>query len=158
MKAPAVFLLVPLLATACLCAEAPFPPPEDQEGWRSLVPINDEPSPAQKQAVREKTGLDWDKLREAESYCESFGTANSLLVIRHGYVAGEWKNFNNARGIASCTKSLTALAMAKLFYLSDAVQLPKRINIDDEAWRFLPARWVEAESARQNIRIRHLSR
>ncbi len=33
-------------------------------------------------------------------------------------VAGEWTNYTNARGIASCTKSLTALSMAKLFDMS----------------------------------------
>jgi CubicO group peptidase (beta-lactamase class C family) len=60
------------------------------------------------------------------------------------------------RGIASCTKSLTALAMARLFDLSDAGQLPQRLRITDEAWRFLPPQWAEAEPARRQIQLRHL--
>ncbi|MCH5377150.1 MAG: beta-lactamase family protein, partial [Planctomycetes bacterium] len=46
--------------------------------------------------------------------------------------------------------------MAKLFDLSDAGHLPTRIGLDDEAWRFLPAAWAEAEPARKQIRLRHL--
>ncbi len=155
--------LIYFVGASCLFAsiyargvETYFPPPERQGGWRTLVPVNAMPSAEQKQAVRERTGLDWDKLAEAWRYTASFKTPNSLLIIRHGWIAGEWRNFTDARGIASCTKSLTALAMAKLFDLSDTGQLPKRIGLDDEAWRFLPAQWAEAEPARKQIRLRHL--
>ncbi len=137
-------------------AESYFPPPESAGGWRALVPVNATPSAEQKQAVRDRARLDWDKLAEAWRYTASFKTPNTLLIIRHGWIAGEWMNYTNARGIASCNKSLTALAMAKLFDLSDAGQLTKRIRIDDEAWRFLPADWAEAEPARKQIRLRHL--
>ena len=81
--------------------------------------VNAEPSAEQKRTVREQTGLDWDALAEAWRYTASFKTPNNLLIIRHGWIAGEWSNFANPRGIASCTKSLTALAIAKLFDLSD---------------------------------------
>jgi CubicO group peptidase (beta-lactamase class C family) len=133
-----------------------YPPPENKGGWRSLVSPNESPTAEQKWIILQTTGLDWDKLHEAWKYCESFGGPDSLLVIRRGWVAGEWHNFTVPRGIASCTKSLTALAMAKLFDMSDAGKLPKRIDMDDAAWRFLPAKWAETEPARQRIRIRHL--
>jgi hypothetical protein len=34
-------------------------------------------------------GLDYAKLREAWEYCTSFGGPHSLLVIRHGWIAGQ---------------------------------------------------------------------
>ena len=133
-----------------------YPPPESAGGWRSLVPPNKTPSADQKRAIRQAAGLDWDKLRAAWDYCESFGDPDSLLVIRHGWVAAEWHNTTEARGIASCTKSLTSLAMARLFDLSDAGRLPQPIGPDDEASRWLPASWAEAEPARRQIRLRHM--
>ncbi|MBI4603934.1 MAG: serine hydrolase [Planctomycetes bacterium] len=133
-----------------------FPPPEAEGGWRSLVPPNAEPTEAQKKAVREEAGFDWEELRAAWDYCRGLGSPHSLLVIRHGWIAGEWLDFTEPRGIASCTKSLTALALAKLLDLSDAGKLGKRIGLDDEAWRFLPARWSEGEEVRKRIQIHHL--
>ncbi|MBM4037165.1 MAG: hypothetical protein FJ290_01510 [Planctomycetes bacterium] len=97
-----------------------IPPPEAQGGWRALVRPNQAATADEQRAVREKAGLDWPKLKEAQDYCASFGVPNHLLVIRHGWLAAEWHNFAEPRGIASCTKSLTALAMARLFDLSDA--------------------------------------
>jgi CubicO group peptidase (beta-lactamase class C family) len=133
-----------------------YPPPESAGGWRSLVAANKTPTVDQKRAIRETAGMDWDRLRSAWDYCESFGAPDSLLVIRHGWVAAEWHTSTEPRGIASCTKSLTALSVARLLDLSDAGRLPQRIGPDDEAWRWLPASWAEAEPARRRIRIRHL--
>jgi hypothetical protein len=148
--------LLALVLPGLILAQSYFPPPESAAGWRSLVPVNDQPSAAQKAEVRAKAGLDWDRLHEAWNYCDGFGGPNSLLVIRHGWIAGEWRNFENARGIASCTKSLTSLAMMKLFDLSDAGRSPKPIHIDDEAWRFLPPAWAQQDPRRKRIRIRNL--
>ncbi len=138
-------------------AETYFPPPEADGGWRSLVPEGREPGAAQKEAVRVTTGLDWDRLREVWAYCQGYGGPHHVLVIRHGWIAGEWPDAREPEhGIASCTKSLTGLAMARLFDLSDAGRLPRPVHIDDEAWRFLPPDWAEAEPAREQIRLRHL--
>lgn len=133
-----------------------YPPSESEGGWRSLISPNNIPTAEEKQKLSQNAGLDWDKLHEAWKYCESFGGLDSLLVIRHGWVAGEWYNFTEPRGIASCTKSLTGLAMAKLFDLSDAGKLAKHINMDDEAWKFLPSRWAETEPERKHIKIRNM--
>lgn len=133
-----------------------YPPPESEGGWRSLVSSNETSTSDEKQKLIQTTGLDWDKLHEAWKYCEGFGGANSLLVIRHGCITGEWHNFTEPRGIASCTKSLTGLAMSKLFDLSDAGKLKKHINMDDEAWQFLPSKWVETEPERKHIKIRDM--
>ena len=139
--------------------EAYYPPPEKQGGWRSLVMVNQEPTEAQKEAILATTSLSWDRLREVWAYCQGYGGPHNVLVIRHSWIAGEWQDdaeTENGIGIASCTKSLTGLAMARLFDLSDAGRLPKRIHIDDEAWRYLPASWIEAEPARKQIRLSHL--
>jgi hypothetical protein len=133
-----------------------YPPSESEGGWRSLILPNDAPTTEEKRKIIQTTGLDWDRLHEAWKYCESFDGPNSLLVIRRGWIAGEWHNFTAPRGIASCTKSLTGLAMAKLFNLSDAGKLTKHINMDDEAWQFLPSKWVEAEPERKHIKIRNM--
>jgi CubicO group peptidase (beta-lactamase class C family) len=46
--------------------------------------------------------------------------------------------------------------MAKLFDLSDAGKLTKHINIDEEAWQFLPSKWAETEPERKRILIRNM--
>jgi len=146
-----ISILVPQMTEAVY-----YPPQESEGGWRSLVSPNEAPTSNEKQKLTQTTGLDWDKLYEAWKYCESFDGTNSLLVIRHGWIAGEWHNYTEPRGIASCTKSLTGLAIAKLFDLSDAGKLAKHTNIDDEVWQFLPTKWVEAEPERKHIKIRNM--
>jgi CubicO group peptidase (beta-lactamase class C family) len=133
-----------------------FPPPEAQGGWRSLVPANMSATPEQKAAIQEHTGLDWDKLLEAWTYCSSFSGSHSLLVIRHGWIAAEWHNFTQPRGIASCTKSITGLAVARLLDMSDQGLLKKKIGLDDFVYQYLPASWSQDEPARQKIQLRHL--
>ncbi|MCH5377149.1 MAG: hypothetical protein JJ992_24570, partial [Planctomycetes bacterium] len=95
---------VQLNPRSAAASAAYFPPPEAAGGWRTLVPVNAEPSAEQKRQVREHAGLDWDALAQAWRYTASFKTPNNLLIIRHGWIAGEWSNFANPRGIASCTK------------------------------------------------------
>lgn len=133
-----------------------YPPPEKKGGWRTLVRPNQPATEAEKKAILEKTGLDWDKLQTAWQYIEELKVPNSFLVIRHGWVAGEWSNLSGPKGIASSTKSMTSLAMARLFDLSDAGKLARPITIDDPAYRFLPPAWGQAEPARKQIRLRHL--
>lgn len=133
-----------------------FPPPESRGGWRALVPANQAPTAEQKRAVLETAGLDWDALHDAWNFCTHFDGPNTLLVVRHGWSAAEWFNFTDPQGIASCTKSLTGLAMMKIFDLSDENRLPRKVTPDDPAWRYLPAQWGETESKRKHITLRHL--
>lgn len=136
--------------------ETYFPPPESRAGWRTLVSANALPTSEQKARIRELAGLDWDRLHEAWKYCESFGGPSSVVVIRHGWLAGEWFNYTNPRGIASCTKSLTALSTAKLCELSAAGKFEKQIDFDSPAWKFLPASWSEQDARRKAITLRHM--
>ncbi len=133
-----------------------FPPPETRGGWRTLVQANEAPSEEAQARIREVAGLDWNKLQEAWTYSTSFGGPSSVVVIRHGWIAGEWFTDRNLRGIASCTKSLTSLAVAKLCELSAEGKTSKQISYDSPAWKYLPAKWGEEEPARKQVTIRHL--
>src|SRR5690348_3944986 len=113
-----------LLALPALPAEPPraaeraavadsFPPPESKGGWPTLLPEKGDPSSEQKQAIRDKTGVDWDKLAEAWEFNAAAGGATGLLVIRHGQVVGEWyKNCDRqtAFNIYSSSKAYTSTA------------------------------------------------
>jgi CubicO group peptidase (beta-lactamase class C family) len=151
------FFLICILASAtALRAADYFPPAEGQGGWRALVSPNEAPSAEQKARIRETAGLDWDRLNEAWVYSKSFGGPSSALVIRHGWIAGEWFTDTNKRGIASCTKSLTALAIAKLCELSAEGRFKKTITFEDPAWKYLPPSWAEEDPRRKAIVIRHM--
>lgn len=133
-----------------------FPPPESNQGWRSLVTRNQTPTSAQKVEIASKTGLHWDALKFAYDYSQSFTTGTtSLVVIRHGWIAGEWGS-TSAYGVASVTKSLTGLAMAKLFDLSNAGALRTTIGPEDDAYRYLPPAWDNNDPRKRNIQIKHL--
>ena len=79
-----------------------------------------------------------------------------MLVVRRGWIAAEWSNSRRPTWIASCTKSLTAVAMAKLFDLSDSGRFSTPVGIDDYTYRYLPEFWAAEEPARKKIKIRHL--
>ena len=133
-----------------------FPPPESSGGWRRVTGINATPTNAQKKDIRAKTGVDWDKLKLAYNYSQNFGGGSTVLVIRNGWIAGEWGNMNAAR-IASVSKSLTALATAKMYELSDAGRLGKTIGAESFACNFLPATWDDGDARKRKIRIKHLT-
>jgi CubicO group peptidase (beta-lactamase class C family) len=133
-----------------------FPPPESSGGWRRVTGINATPTNAQKSDIRAKTGVDWDKLKLAYDYSQSFGGGSTALVIRNGWIAGEWGNTNAAR-VASASKSLTALATAKMYELSDAGRLGKTIDAESCAYEFLPATWDDGDARKRKIRIEHLT-
>ena len=132
----------------------PYPAPESQGGWRSLVVAGYSPTQARKDAILERTGIDWDQLDAAHDYSET-NAPSSLLVIRHGWVAGEWGPTSPQR-VASVTKSLTSLAVGKLMDLSDAGQLAQSIGFDSQASAFLPPEFRESDPLKEGIRIEHL--
>ena len=90
-----------------------FPPSEDQGGWRSLLPNRHEPVDAEKARIREVAGVDWDKLGEAWRLNEAAEGATGLVVIRHGYLVGEWYkdcDRHSAFNIYSSSKAYTSTA------------------------------------------------
>ena len=137
-------------------AGAYFPPRESSGGWRSLVKGSGAtPSSSQKSEIRSKAGLDWDKLKQAHSYSQGFSSGSSLLVIRNGWIAGEWGP-TSAIGVGSVSKSLTGLTLAKLFDLSASGSLKRKIGPDDYVHSYVPAEWSSKDSRKKQIRFDHM--
>ena len=141
-------------ATVTVQAGAYYPAPEASGGWRRLVAINATPTAAEKANILAVTGIDWDLLKVARDYSEALASS-SVLVIRNGWVAGEW-GVTGRNKVASVTKSLVGLAMARLMDMSDAGQLGQTIGLQSLAHQHLPAAFGASDPLKQQIRIEHL--
>jgi len=140
-----------------------FPPPEAQGGWRGLPPDPGEPTAAQKGKLREVAGVDWDKLRDAWTHNAAAPGATGLLVIRRGYVVGEWyRGGDHTKDflIYSSSKSYTSTAFGMI--LADfARETPgggKPLKLDtkvcNEEW--LPESLPLPDPRKADITVRHL--
>jgi CubicO group peptidase (beta-lactamase class C family) len=105
------------ISTAQAAEKPYFPPAEDAGGWRSLLPDGRPPNDAEKAKIRETAGVDWDKLAAAWEHNAAAEGATGLLVIRDGWVVGEWyrgcgptTTFN----IYSSSKAYTSVAFGIL--------------------------------------------
>lgn len=136
-------------------ASAYFPPPESAGGWRALVPAAAVPSAAQKANVRSKAGLDWDKLNAAHGYSHAASPSDAMLVIRNGWVAGEW-GFRSAGRPGSNSKSLTGLTLAKLFDLAAAGALAQPIGPQTPVAALAPPEWSALDPRKNVITVDHL--
>jgi hypothetical protein len=137
--------------TPAAVAETYYPPPESKGGWRTLVTKN--AAPTRIKIWVSVAGLMRPSCRRWR-YVES-GAASNLLVIRHGWICGEW-DYVGIGPVNSATKSLTGLALAKLFELSDAGRLPGKIGYDDFAYHYLPAAWGDSDPRKKLIKVRDL--
>jgi CubicO group peptidase (beta-lactamase class C family) len=140
-----------------------FPPPESKGGWRSLLPEKGDPNSEQKQAIRDKAGVDSDKLAEAWAYNADAGGATGLLVIRHGQVVGEWYkdcDRQTAFNIYSSSKAYTSTAFGLLLADSEAGKLPaeKKITLDTKVCNgtWLPEALPLPDERKSDITLRHL--
>ncbi|MEJ5233215.1 MAG: serine hydrolase domain-containing protein [Geminicoccaceae bacterium] len=132
-----------------------FPPPESAGGWRRLVGTDQEPSPGERAEIRRLAGMDWPTLAEAFAFSESFGARSALLVIRRGWVAGEWGP-TTPYFTASISKSLTGLAVARLFEVSRTIRWGKVLGPNTPAFELLPASFAARDARRRKIRLAHL--
>jgi CubicO group peptidase (beta-lactamase class C family) len=159
-------LLLPALGRAEEAKRAKaayFPPPESKGGWRSLLPAKGEPSAAQKAAIAKTAGVDWDRLKEAWDVNAEADGASGLLVIRHGYVVGEWyKNAdkNKRFNIFSSSKPYTSLAFGLLLADSAAGKLAggKKLALDTKVCTadWLPEALPLPDPRKADITLRHL--
>ena len=98
-----------------------FPPPEDQGGWRTLLPdARRARRQRRRRRIREVGGVDWDKLKAAWEHNAGRPARPGLLVIRKGYIVGEWYRDGDrttAFNIYSSSKSYTSTAFGLI--LSD---------------------------------------
>jgi CubicO group peptidase (beta-lactamase class C family) len=149
-----ILVAVPLLWGFVTTAHAQYyPPPENAGGWRRLVNANTTPNLSQKATIRTTAGLDWDVLKQAWNATSKYG--GTFLVIRNGWIAAEWGSVTTPKQIASCTKTLTSLAMHRMFQMSASGKFTNVIAPEDLAYLYLPPSWGE-NATRRTISIRHL--
>ncbi len=97
-----------------------FPPPEDQGGWKTLLPESGIPDDTQKAEIRKQAGVDWDKLSKAWDYNAESPGNTGFVVIRHGMIVGEWYRGGDRKteyNIYSSSKAYTSTAFGLI--LSD---------------------------------------
>lgn len=132
-----------------------YPPPESEGGWRALLAPDLEPSAGEKADIRRLAGLDWDRLLEAYRYSHALVADTSLLVIRNGWIAGEWGP-QSPFYLASVSKSLTGLAALRLVRLSRDMRYGRMLKLAEPIYPFLPPAWSSAQPAKRLIRLEHL--
>src|SRR5205823_938607 len=122
-----------------------------------------EPDAARKAEIARKAGVDWDRLRQAWQHNAKVEGASGLLVIRKGYVVGEWYKHggrDKAFNIYSSSKAYTSLAFGLLLADSEAGKLSggKKLTLDtkvcNETW--LPESLPLPDPRKAEITLRHL--
>ena len=140
-----------------------FPPPEEQGGWRTLLPTAGEPDDSQKARIREVGGVNWDSLKAAWDHNAAAPGATGLLVIRHGQIVGEWYKEGDrttAFNIYSSSKSYTSTAFGLI--LSDFGNGPlpggKTLSLDTKVCNpeWLPESLPLPDPRKAEITVRHL--
>lgn len=140
-----------------------FPPAEDQGGWRTLLPEAGEPNAEQKAKIRQQAGCDWEKLNEAWKFNAESPGATGLIVIRKGYVVGEWYrgcDRNKTFNIYSSSKSYTSTAFGLI--LSDFGNGPlpngKKLSLDTKVCNaeWIPESLPLSDPRKSEITVRNL--
>jgi CubicO group peptidase (beta-lactamase class C family) len=159
-----------LLLATVVAAEEPrarlsdfFPPAEEQGGWCSLLPQSGDPDAGRKAEIRSKAGVDWDKLEAAWKHNASAAGGTGLLVIRRGYVVGEWykdADRDTAFNIYSSSKSYTSTAYGLILPEFGAGKLPdgRALTLDTKVCNaeWLPESLPLPDPRKADITVRHL--
>lgn len=160
-----LFLVCTLAAGA---AEKPslssyFPPPEDQGGWRTLLPASGDPTAEQKARIRETAGINWDKLSHAWKHNTTANGAAGLLVIRKGHVAGEWYRDGDRRkafNIYSSSKAYTSTAYGLILddFGNGALPNGKKLTLETKVCNaeWIPESLPLPDARKSEITVRHL--
>jgi CubicO group peptidase (beta-lactamase class C family) len=140
-----------------------YPAPESKGGWRSLLPSRDTPNSADKARIRSLAGINWDRLAAAWDYNRAAGGATGLIVIRHGYIAGEWYegcDRNKTFNIYSSSKAYTSTAFGMLLADSLTGRLPggRKLTLDTKVCtdEWLPEALPLSDPRKAEITLRHL--
>jgi CubicO group peptidase (beta-lactamase class C family) len=141
-----------------------FPPPESKGGWRTLLPENGIPDSEQKKIIREVAGVDWDKLAEVAALNEKMGFDSGIVVIRKGWIVGEWYkgsyNRDKRRGLYSSTKSYISTCFGLLLDDMEKGKLPdrKKLTLDTKVCNkeWLPECLPLSDPRKADITLRHL--
>jgi CubicO group peptidase (beta-lactamase class C family) len=140
-----------------------FPAPESKGGWRTLLPATGEPDAEQKAKIRSTAGVDWDKLSAAWDHNAAAPGATGLLVIRRGYVAGEWYrdcDRTSAFNIYSSSKSYmsTAFGLVLADFGNSALADGRRLTLDTKVCneRWIPESLPLSDPRKSEITVRNL--
>jgi CubicO group peptidase (beta-lactamase class C family) len=140
-----------------------FPPPEAQGGWRSLLPAEGDPSDDDKARIDKLAGVDWDKLKEAWDHNTKGEGATGLLVIRRGYIVGEWYLACDRRtdfNVFSCSKSYTSTAFGLILsdFKAAAGSGKPELSLDTKVCneRWIPEALPLTDPRKADITVRHL--
>jgi CubicO group peptidase (beta-lactamase class C family) len=91
-----------------------------------------------------------------------YGGPWALLVVRHGYIAGEWMGVpampQTTFDVWSCTKSATGIAYGLLLDDGRNHRLPgdAQIDLDSHAYSYIPEGRPLTDPAKEKITLRHL--
>jgi len=91
-----------------------------------------------------------------------YGGPLALLVVRHGYIAGEWMGVpampQTTFDVWSCTKSATGIAYGLLLDDSRNHRLPNdaQIDLESHAYSYISEGHPLTDPAKEEIRLRHL--
>jgi len=131
-----------------------YPPPESAGGWRRCK---------NNKEVRELAAMDPQKLDlVGRENTVLYGGPWALLVVRHGYIAGEWMGVpampQTTFDVWSCTKSATGIAYGLLLDDSRNHRLPDdgQIDLESQAYSYIPEGHPLTDPAKEQIRLRHL--
>ena len=134
--------------------ESYYPSPESGGGWRRCKNSDE---------VRQLAGMDPQKLElVGRENIALYGGPWVLLVIRHGYVAGEWMGVpampQTTFDVWSCTKSATGIAYGLLLDDSRNHRIPNgaQIDLESRAYSYIPEGYPLSDPAKDKITLRHL--
>jgi hypothetical protein len=151
-----------------------YPPPESKGGWRVLKDIGcirsiGRMNPAKLESAWECNIQARAKPRSPEQkhlnpYDERLipeATRSSVLVVRHGYIVGEWyqnADENTRWNIHSCGKSFTGTAYGMLFQDSLEKELPsgKHIDLRSYAYSYISEGSPLTDPYKERITVHHL--
>ena len=133
-------------------ADAYFPPPESQGGWRKLDNPED---------VRHLAGMDPDKLAALKQWLlDSDKRDFAAVVIRYGYIVLEVERGNSAktdaRRVASVSKAVCATVLAIASEQSQQGKTPRKMSFDDPAFDFIPWAQPLSDPRKANITVGQL--
>jgi CubicO group peptidase (beta-lactamase class C family) len=140
-----------------------FPPPESKGGWRTFLPESGPPDAAHKKRMREVAGVDWDKLEEAWQHNLTGESDSALVVVRRGWIVGEWYrgyDREKRRGLYSSTKAYISTAFGLLLDDMETGKLPdrKKLTLDTKVCNkeWLPECLPLSDPRKADITLQHL--
>jgi CubicO group peptidase (beta-lactamase class C family) len=140
-----------------------FPTPEEQGGWRTLLPAEGDPDESRKARIRDVGGMDWDALKAAWDHNAAAPGGTGLLVIRRGWIVGEWYrggDRSTAFNIYSSSKSYTSTAYGLILSDFGNGRLPggKELSLDTKVCNaeWLPESLPLPDSRKAEITVRNL--